>query len=217
VFAPTASGPVTSANETSPPVNSFAEISPGFTLTKQITPTVEVEMSVLITFEPSGISGVVAEGTYLIDAARRMGAMLGGGCTSGKGECPACVVSIKAGADLLSPPSAAEEKQLGVEHLDQALRLACQVKIENHGDVVVMVATRPQTRTAPTDTETDLRKKFGSLPLNKKIATLVQLEAITMSEAFDSAIEKPLAFGSRTFDAIVNRARAARSGNDRKK
>jgi len=39
----------------------------------------------------------------------------------------------------------------------------------------------------------------------------VQLEAITMSEAFDSAIEKPLAYGAKTFDAISNRARA-RSG-----
>ena len=51
-------------------------------------------MSVSITFEPSGINGLVAEGTYLIDAARRMGAPLGAGCTAGKGECPACVVSV---------------------------------------------------------------------------------------------------------------------------
>ncbi len=78
-------------------------------------------MSVSITFEPSGISGVVAEGTYLIDAARRMGASLGAGCTAGKGECPACVVSVKSGANLLSLPSVAEEKQLGVEQLDQSL------------------------------------------------------------------------------------------------
>ena len=85
----------------------------------------EVEMSVSITFEPSGITGVVAEGTYLIDAARRMGATLGTGCTAGKGECPSCVVSVKAGSELLSIPSAAEEKQLGVEHLDQSYRLAC--------------------------------------------------------------------------------------------
>ena len=97
-------------------------------------------MSVSITFEPSGINGLVAEGTYLIDAARRMGAPLGAGCTAGKGECPSCVVSVKAGANLLSPPSLAEEQQLGAEQLDQSLRLACQVKIENHGDVVVMSA-----------------------------------------------------------------------------
>jgi len=174
-------------------------------------------MSVSITFEPSGISGVVAEGTYLIDAARRMGVPLGAGCTSGKGECPACFVSVQAGADLISPPSVAEEKQIGREQLDQALRLACQVKLENHGDVVVMAAPRPHSRPAPDEAESELRKKFGTLPLKKKIATLVQLETITMSEAFDSAIEKPLAFGSKTFDAIVNRARATRAARSEEK
>jgi ferredoxin len=163
-------------------------------------------MSVSITFEPSGINGVVAEGTYLIDAARRMGAPLGAGCTAGKGECPACVVSVKAGADLLSPPSLVEEQQLGAEQSDQTLRLACQVKIENHGDVVVMTATRPER--PQVDAEAELTKRFGALPLGKKLSTLMQLEAIAMSEAFDAAIEKPLAFGSKTFDSIVGKAKA---------
>src|SRR5215218_2704429 len=95
-------------------------------------------MSVSITFEPSGLSGVVAEGTYLIDAARRMGVSLGSGCTIGKGECPACLISVKAGADLLSSHSAAELKQLDVEDLAQSHRLACQVKLEFPGEVVVM-------------------------------------------------------------------------------
>jgi ferredoxin len=164
-------------------------------------------MSVSITFEPSGISGLVAEGTYLIDAARRMGAPLGAGCTAGKGECPECVVSVKAGADLLSPPSLTEQKQLGTENLEQTLRLACQVKIQNHGDVVVMAAPRPTREVSP-DSESELREKFGALPLGKKLATLMQLEVIAMSEAFDTAIEKPLAFGSKKFDSIVNKRRA---------
>lgn len=168
-------------------------------------------MSVSITFEPSGITGLVAEGTYLIDAARRMGATLGAGCTVGKGECPSCVVSVKTGSELLSTPSAAEEKQLGVEHLDQSYRLACQTKLENHGEVVVMVSAVAPRRSADVDDEAELRKKFGSLPLSKKLATLVQLEAITMSEAFDSAIEKPLAFGAKTFDSVMNRVRAKNS------
>ena len=167
-------------------------------------------MSVSITFEPSGINGLVAEGTYLIDAARRMGAPLGAGCTAGKGECPSCVVSVKSGANLLSAPSLAEEQQLGAEQLDQTLRLACQVKLENHGEVVVMAATRPE-RSTPVDDGSELTKKFGALPLGRKLATLVQLEAITMSEAFDSAIEKPLAFGSKTFDTILGKAKAKAS------
>lgn len=173
-------------------------------------------MSVSITFEPSGINGVVAQGTYLIDAARRMGVPLGAGCKVGKGECPACAVSVTAGANLLSPPSAAEEKQLGAEQLDQGLRLACQVKLESHGDVVVMAAARSQTRPADVDTEAELRKKFGALPLGKKLATLMQLEAITMSEAFDSALEKPLAFGSKTFDAFLNKKRAKARSAEKK-
>jgi len=91
--------------------------------------------------------------------------------------------------------------------LDQALRLACQVKLENHGEVVVMAAARSE-RSTPVDDGSELTKRFGALPLKKKLATLVQLEAITMSEAFDSAIEKPLAFGSKTFDAILGKAKA---------
>lgn len=175
-------------------------------------------MSVSITFEPSGISGLVAEGTYLIDAAHRMGVSLGAGCTVGKGECPSCVVSIKSGANLLSQPSVAEKKQLGAEHLDKSLRLACQVKFENPGEVVVMGAARPQVSPAnPADTEAELRTKFGGLPLSKKIAMLVAFETITVSEAFDTAIEKPLAFGTKTFDSIVNRARAARAQSSEKK
>jgi ferredoxin len=177
----------------------------------------EVEMSVSITFEPSGINGVVAQGTYLIDAARRMGASLGAGCTAGKGECPSCVVSVKSGAELLSSPSSAEEKQLGLENLDQSYRLACQTKIENHGDVVVMVSTAPPHTAPPVDQQADLRKKFGALPLGQKLATLMQLEAIAMTETFDAAIEKPLAFGSKTFGAILDRARAKSESAKQKK
>jgi hypothetical protein len=121
------------------------------------------------------------------------------------------------GAELVSPPSVAEEKQLGAALLEQALRLACQVKIENHGEVVVLVTARPQTHAAPSDEQGELRKKFGALPLGKKIATLMQLEAITASEALDSAMEKPLAYGSKAFDSIMNRARATRAKSESKK
>lgn len=162
-------------------------------------------MSVTITFEPSGISGVVAEGTYLIDAARRMGVSLGTGCTIGKSECPSCLVSVKAGANLLSTRSVAEEKHLAAD--DESLRLACQVKLAYAGEVVVMASARKPAGQQQRDTASELRKEFGALPLSKKLAMLLQLEAITMSEAFDSAIEKPLAFGARTMDRIMNRTR----------
>jgi ferredoxin len=172
-------------------------------------------MSASITFEPSGISGLVAEGTYLIDAARRLGVVLGTGCTSGKDGCPTCVVAIHSGSELLSQPSGAEERHLGAE-VGQTLRLACQTKIEGHGDIIVTLTTHRPRPVTPSESEADLHRKFNELPLSKKLATLLQFEAITMSQAFDSAIEKPLALGSKAFDKIVERTRAAKAGNDKK-
>lgn len=173
-------------------------------------------MNVAITFEPSGISGLVAQGTYLIDAARRLGVVLGTGCTSGKAECPACIVVINSGADLLSQPSVAETRQLGNDPLGQTLRLACQTKIEGHGELVIGTnAPRPHPAT-PAEEQSDLQRKFNDLPLGKKLATLVRFEAITMSQAFDSALEKPLALGSKAIDRIMERTRANGADSEEK-
>jgi len=173
-------------------------------------------MNVSVTFEPSGISGLVAQGTYLIDAARRMGAPLGSGCTHGKGECPACVISVKTGADLLSTPTNVEGKYLGAEGLADSLRLACQTKIEGHGDIVLSVATHHHKGGPVVDLPAELEKKFGELSLNQKIAALLKFEAITMSEAFDAAMQKPLSVGTKAFDSLLARSRAAKSENKSK-
>jgi ferredoxin len=168
-------------------------------------------MNVSITFEPSGISGLVAQGTYLIEAAKRMGAPLGAGCLAGKGDCPSCVVAVKAGGSLLSLPTNIENKLLGTVGLSDSLRMACQAKIEGQGDIILMVtAYRPQ-ETAPVDVPADIEKKFGELSLNQKIASLLKFEAITMSEAFDAALKKPLEVGTRALDSVLARARAART------
>src|SRR5262245_1350349 len=158
-------------------------------------------MNVSITFEPSGISGLVAQGTYLIDAARRMGAPIGAGCLAGKGDCPSCVITVKAGASLLSSPTGVENRILGIAGLTDSLRMACQAKIEGQGDIVVMAtAYRPEEAAPPIDLSADIEKKFGELSLNQKIAALLKFEAITMSEAFDAALKKPLEVGTRAFD-----------------
>ena len=165
-------------------------------------------MNVSVTFEPSGISGLVAQGTYLVDAARRMGAPIGTGCTGAKGECPSCVISVKSGADQLSSPTNAEAKILGEEGLADSLRLACQAKIEGHGDIVLMAATHRTDTKAPKVDPEEVAKKFSELPLGQKMAALVKFEAMTMSEAWDAALQKPLAMGTRAFDSILSRARA---------
>jgi len=172
-------------------------------------------MTVLITFKPSGLSGLVAEGTYLVDAARRMGVRLGTNCT-GTGACPDCLVLMIEGAGLLSTPSEVEKKVLGPDRLAQAQRLACQVIIERTGELVVNVSSAKKA-TVNDSEQSDLRKKFGELTLQKKIAMLMQLEVLTVSEAFDAAIEKPLALGTKVLDAIAERAKAARGQQRQKK
>jgi len=161
----------------------------------------------VLTFEPSGISGVVAPGTYLIDASRRLGVSLGAHCTRGS-ESHNCLVRIGAGGELLSARSLEEEKLLAGADLDASYRLGCQVKIESPGEVTVNVTSRTVGPSSHNATDADVRKTFGELSLQQKIATLLQLEAITMSEAFDAAIEKPLSLGSRAYESVMKRARA---------
>jgi ferredoxin len=171
-------------------------------------------MGVVITFEPSGISGLVAEGTYLIDAAHRMGVPLGSGCARGKVACPACLVTITSGADMLSPRSEVENRLLDGDELDPASRLACQVKIETPGELVVRVSHQKLVDGPKATTTSDFPKRFADLPLNQKIATLLQLEAIAMSEAIDTAIQKPLSLGSRALDAIGRYASRQKASTD---
>ncbi|MCA1555713.1 MAG: 2Fe-2S iron-sulfur cluster binding domain-containing protein, partial [Acidobacteria bacterium] len=58
-------------------------------------------MSVNVEFVPEGRHGVVAEGTYLWDAAKRLGLRLPAEC-EGRGECDTCAVIVREGATLLS-------------------------------------------------------------------------------------------------------------------
>jgi ferredoxin len=169
-------------------------------------------MSVSVTFEPSGINGLVAQGTYLIDAAKRMGAPIGQGCLAGKSECPACVVSVKSGKELLSPPTAIEDKLLAGSEPGETLRMLCQTKIEGQGEIVLMVSSyRPTESQSTSELAADIERKFGELSLKQKLATLVKFEAITMTETFDAAIQKPLAAGTKVYDSLMARAKAAKS------
>ena len=66
-----------------------------------------IAMSVEIRFEPDGPSGLVAEGTSILDAARRLGFQI-----PDCGECDAtCAIKIITGAPLLSGLTDGERQQ----------------------------------------------------------------------------------------------------------
>jgi ferredoxin len=164
-------------------------------------------MSVDIKFEPDGRYGLVAEGTYLWDAAKRLGVRLPAEC-KGRGECDTCAVVVEEGATLLSSLTDAEREHLSPERLASGERLACQAKVERGGELILRIV--PATERAVTSDETakDLRKEFSQLPLGRKLSTLVELEAVTMFQTLSTIVEVPFMLAEKVMDLMAGRGRA---------
>jgi ferredoxin len=172
-----------------------------------------------------GREGVVPVGTYLIDAAQRMGAASSLDCEEA-GE-HQCKMAITEGADLLSTPTDEETSLLTAEDRKENKRLACYAKIEKPGVISAMVEKKKKVRTTEKedqDREEAYRKEFSELPLEKKIANLMQLEAIALGETFAFVINSPFKvfekigdvmaeFGFKKEEAEKRRSRPAESAN----
>jgi ferredoxin len=154
----------------------------------------------------SGHTGLVAEGTSLLDAARRHGINLPTEC-GGRGECDTCAVVVEAGAVLLSPLTDAERLRLTPDRLEAAERLACQAKAERAGDLVLRPV--PQAERAETTEETarDFKEEFKRLPLRKKLATLAGLEAEMAYETLVRAVDIPFELFGKGLDLLAGRGR----------
>lgn len=157
-------------------------------------------MSVEIRFEPDGPSGLVAEGTAVTDAARRLGFQI-----PDCGECDGtCAIRIVTGMTLLSDLTDTERKELSPERLAAGDRLACQCKAERGGELVIrLVAESERARTAQEKTR-DLRREFSELPFDRKIATLMQLETVAVTEAFDKITDASISLGKKIFDGVMS-------------
>jgi ferredoxin len=164
-------------------------------------------MSVDIKFEPEGQGGLIAEGTYLWDAAKRLGVRLPAEC-QGRGECDTCAVVVETGATLFSSLTESERTRLSPERLAAGERLACQAKVEHGGEVVLRAV--PVTERAETSNETakDVKKEFRELPLKSKVATLAELEAVTLFQALDAIISVPFTMGEKVMDYMAGWGRS---------
>lgn len=136
-------------------------------------------MSVEITFEPQGLTGLVAEGAYVWEAAKRMGVRMPAEC-AGRGECDTCAVTVTRGAELLSPVNDAERKHLDDARLAAGERLACQTRIIQTGEVVFQVA--PEVEKVE-ENHAKFRKAFSKLDLTPKMTFILEFEkAIVMGQ-----------------------------------
>ena len=170
-------------------------------------------MSVYVKFEPEKGSGVIAEGSNLLDTARRLGVQISSEC-KGLGECDSCVVVVQRGAGLLSSPSPAERKQLGTERLVEDRRLACQTRVERSGELVLMlVPATERTQTVEEEAE-NFRREFRELPLGRKIKRLAEFEAVSAFEALTTIASLPFTVGERVLDVIADYGRKRESARE---
>ena len=49
----------------------------------------------------------------------------------------------------------------------------------------------------------DLRQEFSELPFDRKIATLMQLETVAMTEAFNKIANASASLGKKIFDSVL--------------
>lgn len=153
-----------------------------------------------------GHTGLVADGTFLLDAARRHGVELPTEC-GGRGECDTCAVVVEAGAALLSAPTEAERVRLGAERLAAGERLACQAKAEREGDLTLRPVPPVAREETTEETARDFKEEFKRLPLRKKLATLAGLEAEMAYETLVRAVDLPFEIMGKGLDLLAGRGR----------
>ena len=166
-----------------------------------------------IRFEREDQEGVVPAGTYLIDAAKRFGIRFDESCDVAT-DTHFCSVVIKTGADLMSADTKAESEHFASRSRRKHERLACQVKIEKPGEVVVMTEEKEKEKAkakgkgsadapAGDDRDEQYRKEFADMPLEKKIANLVQLESLALGETVSFIINSPFKVADKLMDVMA--------------
>jgi len=158
-------------------------------------------MEAELIFEREDVKGVAVVGTYLIDSARRLGIEIIDECGR-LGLCDSCAVTIKSGAEFLTAPTKAEIELLSDERRKNGERLSCQAKIGSIGEIVVVTKKKADDSELK-DANEEYRKEFSDLPLEKKIANLLHLEAMTLSETFSFILNSPYKIVGKVMDVMA--------------
>lgn len=163
-------------------------------------------MEAEIKFEPDGRTGVVATGSYIFDAAKRLGVEIPD-CER-RGDSDLCAVEILSGRNFLSEPTKAELDTLGSDRFIKGERLACQAKIEGAGEIIIMAKKKkgtPEEEKAAKESKKveEFRKEFDEMPLEKKIAALLELEVVTIGETLSFVMNSPFKIFEKVMDVMA--------------
>jgi ferredoxin len=156
---------------------------------------------VIIKFEREDREGAVAVGSYLIDVIRRFGITIPGSCDRAE-DIHHCAVTIKAGSSLLSARTKVEKEHFGVLGRKGNIRLACDAKITGAGEIVIMTEESKEEPKAE-EPVSKLVEEFEALPLEKKIADLVRMEAVALGETVSFVVNSPMLVLEKIGDVLA--------------
>jgi len=157
--------------------------------------------NVLVKFEREGLEGLVAVGTYLSDAAKRMGIDLVKDDNDDQPlEMPVTIVS---GAEFLSAETEAEHEFFEQKERKPNERLASQTRAEKEGEIIIMTTDNKKEKAKEATVDEDFTKEFSDMPLEKKIAQLVRLEAIALGETLTFVANSPYMVFDKIMDVMA--------------
>lgn len=158
-----------------------------------------------LTFKREGREGVIPVGTYLSDAARRFGVLFPEKCRPAE-NIHFCKVSILEGENALTPSTKLESEYFTENLGDASERLACQCKILATDDIEIMTEERKDAdpeKEMPKISAEAYAKEFRELPLEKKMAELVQLEAMALGETLSFIANSPYIIFDKVMDVMA--------------
>jgi ferredoxin len=158
-------------------------------------------MEAELKFEREKLNGIAVVGSYLIDAAKRLGVDITDDCGR-LGLCDTCAVTVTSGAEFLSEPTKAEREQLTEERLNKGERLSCQAKVTGEGEIVIRTHEKKDERPDEHKRHEEYRKEFDALPLGEKVSRLMELEAVALSETISYVLNAPYTIGGVVVDFL---------------
>ncbi len=154
---------------------------------------------VAIKFKREGTDGLVAVGSYLIDAIRRFGIKVECDCHP-KNGIHSCAVLVPEGSGNLSPLTETETEHFAQHGRRSNERLACEARIVKPGEITIMTEQKKEESKKTEAPKDRVQTEFEALPLDKKIVSLLQMEAVTISEAFSYVVNS----SAKAFEKMGN-------------
>jgi hypothetical protein len=111
-------------------------------------------------------------------------------------------VVISSGAGLLSELTAGETEHFKGKRRRSNERLACEARIIKPGDLSIMTEQQNQQTGENGSVKDPLQAEFEALPLDKKIASLLRMEAVTLGETFNYVVNSSIKAVERAGDVI---------------